>query len=157
MSEKLGTIQFEGNQSVFVGRQYGQSAHYSEQVAYEIDLEIRRIMKEAYDEAHRIILEHRTQLNTIAEKLLEVETLDKRQIKALFETGQMPEEFDSQEEAPVEPKSFEEVKQELNEEKNESQRKSNNGGERGPLNQDEVEGQGPDTIPLPENIDEMNH
>src|SRR5574344_1898406 len=87
MSDKLGTVQFEGNESVFVGRQYGQSAHYSEQVSYEIDLEIRRIMNEAHEEAHRIINEHREQLNVIAEKLLEVETLDKRQIKSLFETG----------------------------------------------------------------------
>lgn len=111
MSDKLGTIQFEGNQSVFVGRQYGQSAHYSEQVAYEIDLEIRRIMHEAYEEAHRIINEHREQLNTIAEKLLEVETLDKRQIKALFETGQMPVELPEEEEAVVKPTSYEEAVQ----------------------------------------------
>ncbi|XJS10302.1 ATP-dependent zinc metalloprotease FtsH [Aerococcaceae bacterium WGS1372] len=90
MSEKLGTVQYEGNQKPFAGRQYGQNVHYSEQIAYEIDSEIRRITDMALDEAHRIINEHREQLNVIAEKLLEVETLDQRAIKSLFETGQMP-------------------------------------------------------------------
>lgn len=96
MSEKLGTIQFEGNQKVFVGRQYGQNAHYSEQIAYEIDLEIRRIMNEAYQEAHRIINEHREQLNLIAEKLLEHETLNKRQITSLFKEGVMPTSYEDE-------------------------------------------------------------
>lgn len=118
MSDKLGTIQFEGNQSVFVGRQYGQSAHYSEQIAYEIDLEIRRIMNEAHEEARRIINEHREQLNVIAEKLLEVETLDKRQIKSLFETGEMPTPYSTgEEEEPVEEaRTFEETKEKADEE-----------------------------------------
>lgn len=111
MSEKLGTVQFEGNQSVFVGRQYGQNAHYSEQVAYEIDLEIRRIMNEAYQEAHRIINQHRQQLNVIAEKLLEVETLDKSQIKALFETGQMPIESPVEAASVDRPDSYQEAKE----------------------------------------------
>lgn len=116
MSDKLGTIQFEGNQSVFVGRQYGQNVAYSEQVAYEIDLEIRRIMNEAYEEAHRIINEHREQLNIIAEKLLEVETLDKRQIKSLFETGKMPEPIEVAEEPIETADTFEEAKAKANEE-----------------------------------------
>ncbi|MBR7926594.1 ATP-dependent zinc metalloprotease FtsH [Aerococcaceae bacterium zg-ZUI334] len=120
MSEKLGTVQFEGNQKVFVGRQYGQNAHYSEQVAYEIDLEIRRIMREAYEEAHRIINEHREQLNVIAEKLLEVETLDRRQIKALFETGEMPVEEQKDNAEEVTPASYDEIKRKVVEESHEA-------------------------------------
>ncbi|MBK0348429.1 ATP-dependent zinc metalloprotease FtsH [Aerococcaceae bacterium zg-ZJ1578] len=120
MSEKLGTVQFEGNQKVFVGRQYGQNAHYSEQVAYEIDLEIRRIMREAYEEAHRIINEHREQLNVIAEKLLEVETLDHRQIKALFETGEMPVEEQKDNAEEVTPASYDEIKRKVVEESHEA-------------------------------------
>lgn len=138
MSEKLGTIQYEGNQKVFVGRQYGQNAHYSEQVAYEIDLEIRRIMGEALDEAHEIISAHREQLNIIAEKLLEVETLDARQIKSLFETGKMPAENGSQNDEPIEEAdSFEESKakaeqEEIKERQNEaddSEKNDDNDGE----------------------------
>ncbi|MBF6978863.1 ATP-dependent zinc metalloprotease FtsH [Aerococcaceae bacterium zg-BR22] len=120
MSDKLGTVQFEGNQKVFVGRQYGQNAHYSEQVAYEIDLEIRRIMREAYEEAHRIINEHREQLNVIAEKLLEVETLDRHQIKALFETGEMPVEEETKESEPVVAASYDDIKRKAVEESHEA-------------------------------------
>ncbi|MFK8242391.1 MULTISPECIES: ATP-dependent zinc metalloprotease FtsH [unclassified Facklamia] len=120
MSEKLGTVQFEGNQKVFVGRQYGQNAHYSEQVAYEIDLEIRRIMREAYEEAHHIINEHREQLNVIAEKLLEVETLDRRQIKALFETGEMPVEEQKDNAEEVTPASYDDIKRKVVEESHEA-------------------------------------
>ncbi|WP_124058178.1 ATP-dependent zinc metalloprotease FtsH [Vaginisenegalia massiliensis] len=111
MSDKLGTIQFEGNHKVFIGRDYGQSPAYSDQIAYEIDLEVRRMMKEAHDEAHRIITEHRQQLNVIAEKLLEVETLDKAQIKALFETGQMPEKAEHDQEPLEQPDDFQEAKE----------------------------------------------
>ncbi len=109
MSELLGPIQYEGNAKVFIGRDYGQRPAYSEQVAYEIDKEVRSIIEKARDEAHEIINQHRDKLNIIAEKLLEIETLDKRQIKALFDTGEMPvdkvtdvtpvEEADSFEEA----------------------------------------------------------
>ncbi|MGF3066879.1 ATP-dependent zinc metalloprotease FtsH [Facklamia sp. P12950] len=114
MSETIGTVQYESDSQPFAGRRYGIEDHtsYSEQVAYEIDKEIHRIMKEALMEAYRIINEHREQLNLIAEKLLEVETLDARQIKALFETGEMPK-LDETEAAEVveDPSDFEESKQ----------------------------------------------
>lgn len=117
MSEKLGTIQYEGNSQPFAGRQYGQTAAYSEQVAYEIDMEVRRIMNLALEEAHQIINEHREQLNTIAEKLLEIETLDRREIEALFKTGEMPrpEDQPASEEEPITPDSYEDAKQKAEE------------------------------------------
>lgn len=116
MSAKIGTVQYESDSQPFAGRQYGYGNHpqYSEQIAYEIDQEIHRIMDEAHQEAHRIINEHREQLNTIAEKLLEVETLDARQIKALFETGQMPVASEEEEEPVAEPDSFAEAKERAN-------------------------------------------
>lgn len=64
----------------------------------------------AHQEAHAIINEHREQLNVIAEKLLEVETLDASEIKSLFETGQMPTPVDSSQEDLETPGSYEEVK-----------------------------------------------
>ena len=88
----LGPIQYEGNSKVFIGRDYGQRPAYSEQVAYEIDKEVRNIVERAHQDAHEIINKYRDKLDVIAEKLLEIETLDKRQIKALFETGEMPED-----------------------------------------------------------------
>ena len=98
MSDRLGPVQYEGNHTVFVGRDYGQKPAYSDQVAYEIDNEVRQLLNQAHEEAHRIINEHREQLNLIAEKLLEVETLEAAQIESLFKTGKMPEQVAKSEE-----------------------------------------------------------
>ncbi|MGX7349653.1 ATP-dependent zinc metalloprotease FtsH [Dolosicoccus paucivorans] len=109
----LGPVQYESGHSVFLGRDYGQPRAYSDQVAYEIDREIRKIMQEAHDKAHEIIQTHRQQLDTIATKLLEVETLDKREIESLFNTGQMPpKEEVVQEEEAEEPTDYNEAKEE---------------------------------------------
>lgn len=112
--DELGTVQYEGNHQVFIGRDYGQTKSYSDQVAFEIDNAVRSIMKEAYAQALQILEEHKDQLTLIAEKLLELETLDERTIKALFETGEMPAE-DVEEEYPSEAEaaSFEEAKKAL--------------------------------------------
>ena len=114
MYDELGTVQYEGNHQVFIGRDYGQTKAYSDQVAFEIDNAVRSIMKDAYAQALQILEEHKEQLTLIAEKLLELETLDERTIKALFETGEMPTE-DVEEEYPseVEAASFEESKKAL--------------------------------------------
>ena len=114
MYDELGTVQYEGNHQVFIGRDYGQTKAYSDQVAFEIDNAVRSIMKEAYAQALQILEEHKEQLTLIAEKLLELETLDERTIKALFETGEMPTD-DVEEEYPseVEATSFEEAKKAL--------------------------------------------
>ena len=114
MYDELGTVQYEGNHQVFIGRDYGQTKAYSDQVAFEIDNAVRSIMKEAYVQALQILEEHKDQLTLIAEKLLELETLDERTIKALFETGEMPTE-DVEEEYPSEAEaaSFEEAKKAL--------------------------------------------
>lgn len=87
MSDKLGQVQYESE----VTQAYGQKL-YSEQTAYEIDEEIRRMTQEAADKAKDILKAHRQQLDVIAEKLLEVETMDAKTIKSLFETGEMPVE-----------------------------------------------------------------
>ena len=114
MYDELGTVQYEGNHQVFIGRDYGQTKAYSDQVAFEIDNAVRSIMKDAYAQALQILEEHKEQLTLIAEKLLELETLDERTIKALFETGEMPTE-DVEEEYPseVEAASFEDSKMAL--------------------------------------------
>lgn len=113
MSEKLGTVQYEGNHQVFVGRDYGQTKAYSEDIAYQIDSEVRRMMSEAHIRARQIIEEHREQLNLIAEKLLELETLDEKTIRSLFETGQMPSDSNAEEYPSEKAQSFEEAKRAL--------------------------------------------
>lgn len=114
MSDKLGPVQYEGNHQVFIGRDYGQTKAYSEQIAYEIDQEVRRILMEAHEKAREIIESHREQHKLIAEKLLEFETLDAKAIKSLFETGKMPEK-DENEFPSEKAQSYEEAKHALEE------------------------------------------
>lgn len=97
MSEKLGPMQFGQPQGqIFLGRDLHTEQNYSDAIAYEIDLEIQRIIKECYERAKKILLEHRDKLELIAKTLLEVETLDAKQIRHLFDHGTLPK--DDQEE-----------------------------------------------------------
>lgn len=91
MSEKLGPVQYEDSSKVFLGRDYGQSSGYSEQIAYLIDQEIMRILNEGQERVRDIIKEHASELKLIAEHLLEYETLNEIEIKSLFEDGEMPD------------------------------------------------------------------
>ncbi|MEG0629161.1 MAG: cell division protein FtsH, partial [Enterococcus sp.] len=129
MSDKLGPVQYEGNHQVFVGRDYGQTKAYSEQVAFEIDEEVRSILKQAHEKAREIIETHRDQHKLIAEKLLEFETLDAKAIKSLYETGEMPEGKDSpypSEKAQAQ--TFEEAKRALEEKDAEKQAEDKESG-----------------------------
>ncbi|MDP4103936.1 MAG: ATP-dependent zinc metalloprotease FtsH [Bacillota bacterium] len=92
MSDKLGPLQFgqaQGGQ-VFLGRDINNDQNYSDAIAYEIDLEIQRIIKECYERAKQILTDNRDKLNLIATTLLEVETLDADQIKHLIDNGHLP-------------------------------------------------------------------
>jgi cell division protease FtsH len=85
MSDKIGPLTFgekEGGE-VFLGRDMGHVKNYSESMAVEIDNEIRRIVKENYQITTQLLKEHQDQLNTLAEALLERETLDAPEIKRL--------------------------------------------------------------------------
>jgi cell division protease FtsH len=93
MSDKLGVGQFgqaSGGQ-VFLGRDIHNEQNYSDAIAFEIDLEIQRILKESYERAKKILTENRDKLDLIAKTLLEVETLNAEQIEYLIENGRMPE------------------------------------------------------------------
>jgi cell division protease FtsH len=115
MSEKLGPVQYEGNHSVFLGRDYGNGGKgYSEQIAYEIDEEVRNLLNAAHDKAREVIESHRETHKLIAEKLLEFETLDAAQIKSLYEEGKMPD-GDEERNAEAKALTFEEAKRALEE------------------------------------------
>jgi cell division protease FtsH len=86
MSEKLGPQTFgEANHEVFLGRDFSANADYSQEVAYEIDKEISRLIDEAYDKARRILTERRKQLDLMADVLIERETVDKEELEALLD------------------------------------------------------------------------
>ena len=83
MSDKLGPLQFgQAQGQVFLGRDIGHEQNYSDAIAYEIDLEIQRFIKDCYERAKKILTEHRDKLDLIANTLLEVETLDAEQIRS---------------------------------------------------------------------------
>ncbi|ADG41025.1 MULTISPECIES: ATP-dependent zinc metalloprotease FtsH [Leuconostoc] len=109
MSDKLGMVQLEGNASVGYSEQAGNRA-YSEETARLIDEEVRRLSKEAFDDATAIISEHKDKLAAIAEALLEVETLDEKQIKDIYETGEFTRKDIQDNDELAKAKSFEEAK-----------------------------------------------
>ncbi|EKU92886.1 ATP-dependent zinc metalloprotease FtsH [Alloiococcus otitis] len=109
MSTKLGPVQYEQDNKVFMGRDYGSNPSFSQQFASDIDAEVLNLMNEAHKKAHEIISQHSEQLTLIAEKLLEVETLDANEIKSLFETGKMPEKSSQADKYPRENKEQEHI------------------------------------------------
>ena len=89
----LGPLQFEqASGNVFLGRDYNKPQHFSNEVANEIDMEMRKIINECHKNATEIIKKNKDLLKLIAETLLEYETLTKEQIDYLVENGKMPEE-----------------------------------------------------------------
>ncbi|KGA96325.1 cell division protein FtsH [Alkalihalobacillus alcalophilus ATCC 27647 = CGMCC 1.3604] len=97
MSEKLGPLQFvsgSGGQ-VFLGRDIQNEQSYSDKIAYEIDLEVQRIIKECYARCKEILTENKASLDLVAETLLELETLDAEQIQSLINEGKLPENHHS--------------------------------------------------------------
>ena len=86
----LGPIQYEQpNGSVFLGRDYLKDKNFSDQIALEIDKEVRKIIEECYEEAKKVISENLNLLSTIAEYLLKLETLNKTDIEEINETGHL--------------------------------------------------------------------
>lgn len=86
----LGPIQYETDRgNVFLGRDYMKDKNFSDQVALEIDQEVRKIIKECYDLGKETLLENRKLLDLIAQHLVEIETLTKEDIDELVNTGQL--------------------------------------------------------------------
>ena len=85
MSQRLGTVSFEsGHDEVFIGRSMGQTRGYSEQVAAQIDEEIKAIIDRAYDRCQEILEKDRDKLETVAQYLLQHETMDAPAFYAVY-------------------------------------------------------------------------
>ncbi len=85
MSAKLGPLTFgKQEQNIFLGKDFARHQDYSESTSVTIDEEIRRFITEAYDDARRILDQHREALEAIAVSLLEVEVLDGAEIYDLI-------------------------------------------------------------------------
>ena len=88
MSETIGPIAYgEENHQVFLGRDFNRDRNYSEEVAGEIDREVRRYIEEAYEACRVLITENREKLDRIAEALLERETLNAAELEELMTKG----------------------------------------------------------------------
>ena len=85
MSEKLGPLTFgRKEEEIFLGRELTTKRDFSDQVALEIDLEIKRLVTENYERAKRLLTEHLTSLKALAEALLEKEVLDATEIDQIL-------------------------------------------------------------------------
>lgn len=91
MSEKLGFINYEENtDEVFLGRDLGHSRSFSEEVASQIDKEVKKLVDECYEDAKRIIMEHMDVLHACAALLIEKERINREEFEALFENREHP-------------------------------------------------------------------
>ena len=89
----LGLVQLEQQEGgVFLGRDYNKSRNFSNEMAHEIDMEVRKIMDACHEKAKQILTENKDLVKLIAETLLEYETITKEEIDSLVETGHMPED-----------------------------------------------------------------
>jgi cell division protease FtsH len=105
MSEKLGPrVLGRGHDQPFLGRDYGAEADYSEEIAREIDDEIRRVIEESHELALAVLREHMDELHKISSILIERETIDKDQFERLLagedEGTVFPDESPAQPEEP---------------------------------------------------------
>jgi len=86
MSERLGPLTFgKKDEQIFLGREIARHKDYSEKIAEEIDEEVKAIVMSAYHESRKLLEENRDILDAFAGRLLEVESMDAEEIRALIE------------------------------------------------------------------------
>jgi cell division protease FtsH len=101
MSDKLGPRVFGHDHGMpFLGREFSAEPDYSDEIAREIDDEIRRIVESAHQQAKDILTEHRESLTTISEILLKRETIEREQFEALL-AGKTEEEIFGPDDTPA--------------------------------------------------------
>ena len=101
-SEKLGPIVYGSDENeIFLGRDFSQGKHYSDEVASDIDAEIRAFVDKAYERAESILTEHREKLDAVASVLMEKEKVTGAEFDAIM-NGTKPEEPEAAPEATAE-------------------------------------------------------
>lgn len=85
MSNEMGPMMYgQKEELIFLGREISEQRDYSEAVAEQIDTEVRKIVEDSYKLAKKLLTKYRFQLDAIAQKLLEVETLTREEFEAIF-------------------------------------------------------------------------
>jgi cell division protease FtsH len=86
MSERLGPMTFgQSNEHVFLGRDFGHSRDYSEEIATQIDSEMKKIIDKLYDECKKLLSDKRKQMDALTQVLLDKETIDKDEFKEIVD------------------------------------------------------------------------
>ena len=102
MSDTLGTMTFGHRQNqVFLGRDIGKDKDYSEEVAAQIDKEMRKFVDEAYTATAKLLADNIDKLHLIAEALIERETLEGFEVQELMEKGFISPKADNKNEPPT--------------------------------------------------------
>ncbi|MBF6613982.1 MAG: cell division protein FtsH, partial [Chloroflexi bacterium] len=97
MSDRLGLVALGRKEElVFLGREISEQRNYSDEIAFEIDKEVRSLVDEAYASAKEILTTYKNKLVEISELLIEKETLDATDFEALFEGIPRPERNEQQ-------------------------------------------------------------
>ncbi len=136
MTDALGhQVYGEANHEVFLGRDYGSTPDYSDETANKIDVEVSKLMRQAYDVAAKILTENRAQLDLMANVLLERETVEGEAVVALLDNKW--DEYLANEDKLAEKKRLAEEKVILEEGSN-SSGLDGNGGEGGASGSDDA-------------------
>ena len=86
----LGPVQYEEkSENVFLGRDYAKSRDFSDQVALEIDEQVRKIIEDCYEKAKKIIGDNKDLIFALSDALMKYETITKEQIESIVETGEI--------------------------------------------------------------------
>ena len=85
MSDKMGPMVYGAKEElIFLGREISEQRDYSDAVAEQIDAEVRKLVTEAYDRAREILTQYRDRLDAVADRLIEIETIDAVEFDRLF-------------------------------------------------------------------------
>jgi cell division protease FtsH len=85
MSPEMGTLTYgQKEEMIFLGREISEQRDYSEAVAEQIDREVRKIVEDSYKLAKSLIKKYRKQLDAVAQKLLEVESITREEFEQIF-------------------------------------------------------------------------
>ncbi len=96
MSSRIGPMALGHKEElVFLGRDFGEQRNYSEQTAREVDEEVRRIIQEAFDKAYHILMQNKTRLILISERLIKEETLEGPLFESLFNQQISDDQYDT--------------------------------------------------------------
>jgi cell division protease FtsH len=85
MSDELGPMVYgQKEELIFLGREISEQRDYSENVAERIDVEVRQLVQDSYQRARAILVQYRDQLDAVANRLIEIETIDRTEFEKLF-------------------------------------------------------------------------